>query len=169
MCEPPRSSVHAVYKSRGLSQGAQAPGGRHSLLWSLGGWGGKCGVWGARPRRTPAAAFRRRHGGAAGERTTGGLLSAEHTEFTWNQKTWEDKLIQVEAIPLPEAGVGGSGGSSRWVSHLGSLGALREHVPLLPEDWGAQAATAGDPTLETKSPGGGPGDPLSAAPKPTQH
>ena len=24
-----------------------------------------------------------------------GLLSAEHTEFTWNQKTWEDKLIQV--------------------------------------------------------------------------
>ena len=52
MCEPPPSSVHAVYKSRGLSQGAQAPGGRHSLLWSLGGWGGKYGVWGARPRRT---------------------------------------------------------------------------------------------------------------------
>ena len=49
-------------------------------------------MWGARPRRTPAAAFRRRHGGAAGERSTGGLLSAEHTEFTWNQKTWEDKL-----------------------------------------------------------------------------
>lgn len=24
------------------------------------------------------------------------LLSAEHTEFTWNQKTWEDKLIQVK-------------------------------------------------------------------------
>ena len=24
------------------------------------------------------------------------LLSAEHTKFTWNQKTWEDKLIQVE-------------------------------------------------------------------------
>ncbi|CAI9152540.1 unnamed protein product [Rangifer tarandus platyrhynchus] len=22
------------------------------------------------------------------------LLSAEHTEFTWNQKTWEDRLIQ---------------------------------------------------------------------------
>ena len=43
----------------------------------------------------------------------GGLLSAEHTEFTWNQKTWEDKLIQVEAIPPPEAGVGGGGGSRR--------------------------------------------------------
>ena len=34
---------------------------------------------------------------------------AEHTEFTWNQETWEDKLIQVEAIPQPEAGVGGGG------------------------------------------------------------
>lgn len=40
------------------------------------------------------------------------LLSAEHTEFTWNQKTWEDKLIQVEVTPPPEAGLGGSGGSS---------------------------------------------------------
>lgn len=37
------------------------------------------------------------------------LLSAEHTEFTWNQKTWEDKLIQVEVIPPPEAGVGALG------------------------------------------------------------
>ena len=57
----------------------------------------------------PAAAFGRRHGGAAGGRSAGGLLSAEHTEFTWNQETWEDKLIQVEAIPQPEAGVGGGG------------------------------------------------------------
>lgn len=24
------------------------------------------------------------------------LLSAEHTKFTWNQETWEDKLIQVK-------------------------------------------------------------------------
>lgn len=57
----------------------------------------------------PAAAFGRRHGGAAGGRSAGGLLSAEHTEFTWNQETWEDKLIQVDAIPQPEAGVGGGG------------------------------------------------------------
>ena len=34
------------------------------------------------------------------------LLSAEHTEFTWDQKTWEDRLIQVEVIPPPEAGLG---------------------------------------------------------------
>lgn len=24
------------------------------------------------------------------------ILSAEHSEFTWNQKAWEDKLIQVK-------------------------------------------------------------------------
>ena len=34
------------------------------------------------------------------------LLSAEHTEFTWDQKMWEDRLIQVEVIPPPEAGLG---------------------------------------------------------------
>ncbi|CAM9352242.1 unnamed protein product [Rangifer tarandus platyrhynchus] len=34
------------------------------------------------------------------------LLSAELTEFTWNQKPWEDRLIQVEVIPPPEAGLG---------------------------------------------------------------
>ena len=163
MCEPPRSSVHAVYKLRGLSQGAQAPGGRHSLLWSLGGWGGKCGMWGARPRRTPAAAFRRRHGGAAGERTTGGLLSAEHTEFTWNQKTWEDKLIQVEAILPPEAGVGGNGGSSRWVWRVGSLGAPREHVPLLPEDLGSTNSYSRRPHPGNQEPRRRPrGPPLSS-------
>ena len=117
----------------------------------------------------PAAVFRRRHGGAVGERSTGGLLSAEHTEFTWNQKTWEDKLIQVEAIPPPEARVGGGGGSSWWVWRVGSLGTLGNTFPSCQKTWGAQAAPAGDPTLETKSPRGGPGDPLPAAPKPTQH
>lgn len=158
MCEPPPSSVHAVYKSRGLSQGAQAPdpweGGEGSAVCS---------------RRTPAAAFRRRHEGAAGARSTGGLLSAEHTEFTWNQKTWEDKLIQVEAIPPPEAGVGGGGGSSRWVWRVGSLGAPREHVPLLSEDLGSTSSYSRRPHPGNQEPRGGPGDPLPAAPKPTQH
>lgn len=27
---------------------------------------------------------------------------AEHTEFTWNQKTWEKKLIQVTDFPRAE-------------------------------------------------------------------
>uniref|UniRef100_A0A8C2S2V1 Maestro heat-like repeat-containing protein family member 2A n=1 Tax=Capra hircus TaxID=9925 RepID=A0A8C2S2V1_CAPHI len=39
----------------------------------------------------------------------------EHTEFTWNQETWEDKLIQVEAIPQPEAG------PARWVLPQGVI------------------------------------------------
>ncbi|ELR56904.1 HEAT repeat-containing protein 7B1, partial [Bos mutus] len=60
----------------------------------------------------------------------------EHTEFTWNQKTWEDKLIQVEAIPPPEAGVGGGGGSSRdlplAVTPEGRVGGLRLPLSLPP-------------------------------------
>lgn len=99
----------------------------------------------------------------------GGLLSAEHTEFTWNQKTWEDKLIQVEAIPPPEAGVGGGGGSSWWVWRVGSLGAPRQHVPLLPEDLGSTSSYSRGPHAGNQEPRGGPGDPLPAAPKPTQH
>ena len=151
VCEPPHITVPAEDQSWGLSKGPWAPGGRHRRLCSWGGWEGP-GARGARPRGTPDAAFRRRRGGAAGERSTGALLSAEHTEFTWDQKTWEDRLIQVGA------------GWGRWGQLCGfGVGGVQETLgdtfPSCLKTWGAQAAAAGGPSLEAKAPEAAEGGP----------
>lgn len=99
---------------------------QHSLCGSLARWGGRCRVWRAGPWRASRPGLtgcprRMRQKTLAGAT----LLSAEHTEFTWNQKTWEDKLIQVKRRPSPTR--------PRWGEQLGgwpvgSLGAPRGHV-----------------------------------------
>ena len=98
------------------------------------------------------------HLGGGGEEpqewSTGALLSAEHTKFTWDQKTWEDRLIQVEAR------------WGRWGQLCGfGVGGVQEPLgdtfPSCLKTWGAQAAAAGGPSLEAKAP--------EAAPKPAQH
>lgn len=82
---------------------------QQGLFWSLARWGGKCSVWQADPWRALWARARETPPRGAQKQVTGvTLLSAEHTEFTWNQKAWEDKLIQV--TQPAEAGVGDGGG-----------------------------------------------------------
>ena len=141
----PRTSLGASAKVPGLHVAATAV----SAPWE-GGEGR--GARGARPPGTPDAAFRRQWGGAAGEGSTGALLSAEHTEFTWDQKTWEDRLIQVEA------------GWGRWGQLCGfGVGGVQEPLgdtsPSCLKTWGAQAAAAGGPSLEAKAPEAAEGGP----------
>lgn len=68
----------------------------HSLCWSLGRWGGKCSAQEAYPWGVLQARLRRCPRGEQQGGTCVILLSTEHTKFTWSQKTWEDKLIQVK-------------------------------------------------------------------------
>ena len=106
VCEPPHITVPAEDQSPGLSKGARAPCGRHRRLCSLGGWGGP---WGCGEPVHGGPQMLHLGGGGEEPQERGArvaLLSAEHTEFTWDQKTWEDRLIQVEVIPPPEAGLG---------------------------------------------------------------
>ena len=100
------------------------------------------------------------------------LLSAEHTEFTWNQETWEDKLIQVEVIPPAEAGVGRWWWwRPLWGWPVGSLGASKGHSLLLSEDLGSTGvSTADEPPWGSKSPAKQCRvTPCPPVPKPTGH